>query len=214
MVRAVKDPVGSRDWIIFKGTKDGISIVIDEGVAFADVLSQLREKIVTARNFFAGARVHVRLGGRELAHDERQALEQAVKELGMKLADDGETSRARPARPEARTEKQSTLLIKRTLRSGQRIDYDGNVVIMGDVNAGAVIACSGDIVVLGALRGVAHAGASGNTQACVLAFRLEPTQLRIAHYISRAPDGDSPRPIGPEIAAVKDDVIQIEGYVP
>src|SRR5690606_16549171 len=73
---------------------------------------------------------------------------------------------------------EQTLLVRRTIRSGQRIDYHGNVVVMGDVNAGAVVTCTGDIVVLGSLRGLAHAGAEGNDEAVVVAFRLEPTQLR------------------------------------
>jgi len=108
----------------------------------------------------------------------------------------------------------NTLLIRRTLRSGQSVSFDGNVVILGDVNAGAVVTCSGDIIVLGALRGVAHAGAEGNTDAVVIAFRLEPTQLRIAGYISRAPDGEYIRPQGPEVARIRDGSIQVETYSP
>lgn len=108
----------------------------------------------------------------------------------------------------------NTLLIKRTLRSGQSVAYDGNVVIRGDVNAGALVTCSGDIIVLGALRGVAHAGAEGDTEAVVIAFRLEPTQLRIAGHISRAPDGEYTRPMGPEVARVKEGSIQVETYSP
>jgi septum site-determining protein MinC len=61
---------------------------------------------------------------------------------------------------------------------------------------------------------VAHAGANGNTRAIVAAFRLEPTQLRIAHYISRAPDGEVIHPSGPEVALVRDECIQIEAYAP
>ncbi|HHW08898.1 MAG TPA: septum site-determining protein MinC [Firmicutes bacterium] len=106
------------------------------------------------------------------------------------------------------------LLLKRTLRSGQRIDFDGNVVVVGDVNPGAVITCTGDIVVIGTLRGVAHAGAGGNTKAQVVAFRLEPTQLRIASVISRAPDGESPHPSAPEVALIKDGAIHIQTYAP
>ena len=108
----------------------------------------------------------------------------------------------------------ATLYLRRTLRSGQRVDYQGNVVIMGDVNAGAMVTCTGDIIVLGALRGLAHAGAEGNERAIVMAFRLEPTQLRIAHHISQAPDEVGPRPDGPELARVKNDMILIEAYVP
>lgn len=108
----------------------------------------------------------------------------------------------------------NALLIKRSLRSGQSIAYDGNVIIRGDVNAGALVTCSGDIIVLGALRGVAHAGAEGDAGAVVIAFRLEPTQLRIAGHISRAPDGEYIRPEGPEVARVKEGSIQVETYSP
>ncbi|MEW6228235.1 MAG: septum site-determining protein MinC, partial [Bacillota bacterium] len=75
-----------------------------------------------------------------------------------------------------------TLLVRRTLRSGQRVAFAGNVVVLGDVNAGAEVAAGGDIVVVGALRGVAHAGTPDNKRAIVVALRLTPTQLRIADF--------------------------------
>jgi septum site-determining protein MinC len=107
-----------------------------------------------------------------------------------------------------------TMLVKRTLRSGQRIRFAGNVVVLGDVNPGAEVVAAGDIVVMGTLRGVAHAGATGVTDAIVAAFRLHPTQLRVAGVIGRAPDGLSPRPDAPEVARVRDGVLVVERYVP
>jgi len=106
----------------------------------------------------------------------------------------------------------NTILIKRTVRSGQCIQFDGNVVIMGDVNPGSEIIASGNIIVMGALRGVVHAGATGNEMATVSAFKLQPTQLRIANHITRAPDGDYPVPEHPETARIKDGVVVIEMY--
>lgn len=106
----------------------------------------------------------------------------------------------------------NTILIKRTVRSGQCITYDGNVVVLGDVNPGSEITASGNVVVMGALRGVVHAGATGNEEATVAAFRLQPTQLRIANHITRAPDGDYMTPEHPEIARIKDGVVVIEVY--
>lgn len=102
-----------------------------------------------------------------------------------------------------------TLLIKRTLRSGQRVRYNGNVVILGEVNPGAEVVAAGDIIVMGALRGVAHAGAGGRDDAIVVAFRLQPTQLRIGSYIARAPEG-ADAPDAPELARVQDGKITIE----
>lgn len=106
----------------------------------------------------------------------------------------------------------NTILLQRTLRSGQAVRYPGNVVIMGDVNPGAEIMAGGNIIVMGSLRGVAHAGAGGNEGAVVAAFRLKPSQLRIASHFTRAPDGEYPEPEHPEIAKIIDGVVIIENY--
>jgi septum site-determining protein MinC len=106
-----------------------------------------------------------------------------------------------------------TLLIRRTLRSGQRVRFYGNVVVLGDVNPGAEITAGGDIIVMGWLRGLAHAGAEGDETAVVGAFRLNPTQLRIAHYIARAPEGgDAVLPEVPEVAEVRDGQLVIDRW--
>jgi len=107
-----------------------------------------------------------------------------------------------------------TILVQRTLRSGQQMSYDGNVVILGDVNPGAHVAATGDVIVMGILRGTVHAGASGDDEAVVIAFRLRPTQLRIAGHIARPPDQDANNPNQPEIARVKDGVVVIEAFPP
>ena len=103
-----------------------------------------------------------------------------------------------------------TILVQRTIRSGQTVQYSGHIVILGDVNPGAEIIAGGNIMVLGSLRGIAHAGALGNQLAVVAAFRLEPTQLRIANHITRAPDGEAWQPQQPEVARIKNGVVVIE----
>lgn len=109
--------------------------------------------------------------------------------------------------------KHPTLLIRRTLRSGQKVRFQGNVVVVGDVNPGAEIEAAGDIIVMGWLRGVAHAGASGDEQAQVSAFRLNPTQLRIAHMIARAPDSDdNTLPGVPEFAEIREGRLVIDQW--
>jgi len=137
---------------------------------------------------------------------------------GMAAGPELERGKAGEVRPSERkleekeTGDSNTLLVKRTLRSGQHIRYDGSVAVLGDVNPGAEIIASGDIVVLGSFRGVAHAGATGNVRAIVAAFRLNPTQLRIANIITRSPDGDSTGPAAPEIARIKDGKVVIEAF--
>lgn len=106
-----------------------------------------------------------------------------------------------------------TLFVRRTIRSGQTVNYHGNVVIIGDVNPGAEVIAGGDIIVMGVLRGMAHAGAAGDESAIVAALRLRPTQLRIADVFTRSPDGDMPAPEVPEVALLRQGNIVIDQYL-
>jgi septum formation inhibitor MinC len=102
--------------------------------------------------------------------------------------------------------------VRRTLRSGASVRFDGDLYIFGDVNPGAHVVATGNIVVLGTLKGMAHAGAAGAEDAFILAFDLRPTQVRIARKIAIPPERDSQSGFVPEIATVRDEQIVIEPY--
>jgi len=92
------------------------------------------------------------------------------------------------AKPETASAMEEPLYIQMTLRSGTEIRHNGTVIVMGDLNPGSTIVAEGDILVWGRLRGVAHAGCKGNTKCLIMALQLEPTQIRIADYVARAPE--------------------------
>ena len=110
--------------------------------------------------------------------------------------------------------REATHVIRYSLRSGQvERFFEGTLILFGDVNPGAEVIAGGDIVVLGRLRGLAHAGALGNTSAIVMAMNLSPTQLRIGHLITRPPsDGIRWKKPQPEIARVENDSILVEPF--
>lgn len=74
-----------------------------------------------------------------------------------------------------------------TLRSGDHLEVTGSVLVLGDVNPGARISATGHVLVWGQLRGVAHAGSGGDSQARIVALQLRPVQLRIATAVARGP---------------------------
>lgn len=78
-------------------------------------------------------------------------------------------------------DKQRSILIKKTLRSGQKIKYSGNVVIIGDVNPGAEVEAGGDIVVWGVIRGIVHAGVPNKEDASIIGMHIMPTQMKIGN---------------------------------
>jgi septum site-determining protein MinC len=108
----------------------------------------------------------------------------------------------------------AVLYLRQHLRSGQTVSHKGHLVIIGDVNPGAEVMAEGDVTVWGALRGIAHAGIGGNTDAEIRALKLQPIQIRIANAIARSPD--KPRykfsrfaNSGPETARIIDGKIKI-----
>lgn len=83
-------------------------------------------------------------------------------------------------------DEEPTLYLRKTLRSGQKVVFAGNVVLVGDLNPGAQIEADGDVIVLGQLRGSVHAGCEGDGTATVTASSLRATQLRIADRFYKA----------------------------
>jgi septum site-determining protein MinC len=100
------------------------------------------------------------------------------------------------------------LYLETTLRSGTEIRHPGSVIIVGDTNPGSAIIADGNILVWGRLRGIAHAGALGERNCRIMALQMEPTQLRIADQVARAPE-KAPRQFHPEVASIGAEGIQI-----
>ena len=75
-----------------------------------------------------------------------------------------------------------------TLRSGQVLESDASITILGDVNPGAIVSSGGNIVVLGALKGNACAGIYGDDKCFILALEMDPIQIQIGGLIAKSPD--------------------------
>lgn len=179
--------VASREQLVtIKGIRSGLLFVLADDAVYADVLEELKQKLTgTHQHLLSGAVVNVYIdcGTRELSQEEKDQL-RAVFATHENLVLDGFEG---PPPTREMTEKVS-YVFKGTLRSGQLIEHDGDVIIIGDVNPGAQIVATGDIFIMGHLRGSAHAGAQGDVQAVVAAAYFEPLQVRIAEVVRRSPE--------------------------
>ena len=109
-----------------------------------------------------------------------------------------------------------TLYLRQTLRSGQTLSYDGNILVIGDTHPGSELIAKGDITVWGVLAGIAHAGTSGNKNARIRALKLNAIQLRIAGiYAARKNTENIPyiqrsSEFTPQEASIENDVLVIK----
>jgi septum site-determining protein MinC len=107
-----------------------------------------------------------------------------------------------------------TLTVHRgTLRSGDHLQVEGSVLLLGDVNPGARISAGGHVLVWGRLRGMAHAGCGGDRNARIVALQLRPLQLRIADAVARGPEDRPPAGLAEE-ALLVDGTIRIDPASP
>ncbi len=189
-------------------TIPALLIKFDENLSFEDNLRELEEKLNST--FFKSSVSIVDVGNLELSEEEKRILEETLKKhnseiLSYKLSDE------RKKKKKLSKFTKNLKIINKTIRSGQKIEYEGDILILGDVNPDAYIIASGNIIVMGALRGIAHAGANGDENAQIIALKLIPQQLRIAGYYTRSPDEENNNePDYPERAYVENNQIYIE----
>ncbi|NLC53656.1 MAG: septum site-determining protein MinC [Firmicutes bacterium] len=197
--------------LVFKGLKQGLTLFVPEREPFGHWLEVLDQQLNQAKGFFQGGAILVELGERQLSPGELAGLKKVLAQYRIRIKgfNPGLRKKFNP-RPEKRPPATTgVLLVKGTVRNGQRLENEGDIVVKGDLNPGGEIVATGDIIVLGALRGIAHAGAGGNVKAEIIAFTLAPVQLRIAHIFSRAPEERKGRQ-GPEVAYIKGEKIVVE----
>ena len=112
------------------------------------------------------------------------------------------------------TENPASLTLHRgTVRSGDQLEAAGSLLVLGDVNPGARLRAGGHVLVWGRLRGVAHAGCHGDTEARIVALQLRPLQLRIANVVARGPEEPPPAGLAEE-ARLVDGAIRIDAASP
>ena len=175
--------------ITIKGVKEGLVFLLDDECEFELLLGELHYKLETShQQLLTGplVHVHVKLGSRQASEAQKEQLVAAIRKRGNLLVQSIETDPASLA--DAVPEKEPLKLMTGVIRSGQTVEHNGHLLLMGDLNPGGTIRCTGDIYVLGSLRGIAHAGTEGRAESIIAASLLRPTQLRIAEVISRPPD--------------------------
>lgn len=181
---------------------------------FSEIKNQLEEKLRRIDSYALGTLVTLDMGDKHLSSKQIREIEDILLDHGLHLRELRSNSRPREEEDENPFSDMpgysDTALICRHLRSGQKVFCEGNLVILGDINPGAEVVAGGNIVVMGSLRGLAHAGAFGDESAIISAYRLSPTQLRIANHITRPPDGEVIVVSTPELARIRAGKVVIE----
>ncbi|MCI9134433.1 MAG: septum site-determining protein MinC [Lachnospiraceae bacterium] len=209
--------------VVIKSSKSGLIVILDEALPFGELEQEVAEKFRTSAKFFKNAQMAVTFRGRNLSQEEELALVQSITQNGeieimcvMNEDELTEEAMRQAVENHASVGSQDGKFYKGTLRSGQVLESETSIIILGDVNAGAKVVSKGNVVVLGTLKGTIYVGAAGNEDAFVAALVMDPLQIRIADVIARRADKQlsskekKKQEETPKIAYVEDGNIYIE----
>lgn len=205
--------------IIIKGNKDGVNILIDMDKynCFDDMLVILIQKLSRSKKFYEDSTIYITTRLSEFLKEDIERLRTVlfedikVKEIIFEDVDSSSEEGVNDDVGFSGINEGRTKFIRKTIRGGQKVQYSGNLVIIGDINSGAEVYAGGNIIVLGNIKGNVFAGVENNREAIVAAFSLQPEILKIGDIITMSPDAE--KPLYPEVAKVKDNVIIVEPYL-
>lgn len=162
-------------------------IKISDNVDFKVILEELSQKLLRLKKLYQDEKIPIRITGRDLKKAEMEELENLIKnEIKVEIRFDipktlGLHSITKSYQKDVGISE--TTFHRGSLRSGQKIEAEGSLVIIGDVNSGAEVVAGENIIVIGKLRGLAHAGAKGNKEAIISASMLDAVQIRISNIV-------------------------------
>jgi len=186
---------------------------INENASQEEIIASLKKKLPELKKLYQEETTPIRVTGKVLKNKEVDEIQELIKEK-IDVDIEFDTPKSLGLHSIKRTFNREiaiseTKFHKGSLRSGQKMEAEGSLVILGDVNSGAEVIAADNIVVLGSLRGLAHAGAKGNKEAMVAAGMLDTVQIRISNIV-REIDRDEETIHKHACAYVVDDKIVIE----
>ena len=168
-------------------TNENLIIKLNEEAEYKEIVESLKKKITQLKKLYKDSKMPILIIGKNLKEQERIEIKNIIQEkIDVKISFDipqelGLHGIKKSFNQEI--ESSQTKFHKGAVRSGQKIEYEGSIVILGDVNGGAEVIAEDNVVVLGVLRGLAHAGAKGNKKAIIAAASIDCKQIRIADII-------------------------------
>lgn len=173
-------------------TNENLIIKLNEEADQKEIVDSLKKKIVQLKNIYKDSKMPILVTGKILKESEKVEIKNIIQEkLDVKISFDVPQELGLHGIKKSfsqEIESSQTKFHRGAVRSGQRIEYEGSIVILGDVNGGAEIIAGDNVVVLGVLRGLAHAGARGNKKAVIAAASIDCKQIRIADIIKEMED--------------------------
>lgn len=191
--------------------KDEIVIKLSDAAEQTEIIEALTKKLNELKKLYKDEKTPIMVTGKILKNKEMDEIQNLIKEK-IDVEIDFDTPKGLGLYNikkafEKEIALSETKFHRGSLRSGQKIEAEGSLVVIGDVNSGAEVMAGDNIIILGALRGLAHAGAKGNKQAIIAAGLVDTVQIRIANVVKEIDRAEEPMHKQAYVSVVGEEII-------
>ncbi|MBQ9631453.1 MAG: hypothetical protein IJV04_00845 [Lachnospiraceae bacterium] len=176
------------DACTIKSNPHGLTLVLDKDADFETLIREVCGKFAESKNFFGKADLILHVEGRELTGQELSVLVEAI-ELNslIHIILIEENDQLKDTRMVEMADRfyfdefyQNAKIVTGSVKKDEALSSDGSILILGNIQKGGLVEARGNIIVCGEIRGGAHAGASGEKKAYIVANEFDSTDISIA----------------------------------
>ncbi|KRK80715.1 septum site-determining protein MinC [Companilactobacillus nodensis] len=193
--------------VTLKGSKEGFVVIINDESDFRQALKDLKELILKQNIGSADDDViqfTIKTGNRLLTDAQ-------IKEVKKSFTDYPQIE-IKDIISEVESKIEVSKLLKANkmnietgiVRSGQKLEFEGDVLFLGVLHEGAQISTNGSVYILGRVNGIVQAGYPDNTNAVIFGNLKHAAQLRIADVIEIVTDDNADKLDNHQFAYIDD----------
>ena len=202
-------------------TKRGVVLFVEKYDELAQLFADITKKFSQLDGFFTqGDKISVMIKDRENYSKDITEIVSFVEKMGFKVGEIlvGEMNKKAPNKLSVKQKVKvvesnnlqqlnPTKVVKKTVRSGQAVIHDGDVILVGNLNSGGEIISAGNVMVLGEARGVIRAGVQGDENALIFAVIMSPELVQIANHVSHVSE-----PVESAMAYIRSGKVVVKRY--
>lgn len=172
--------------VTLKGTKEGFQLLIDQAASFKMILEEMSKLVEPLKKEATADKpleLTLKTGNRLFTEKEKEDTINLIEEKSHLKVKAIESEVVTVQEALDWHNQVSTKLQVSTVRSGQIIEVEGDLLLVGSVHPGGTVKATGSIFILGDLKGIAHAGVSGKESSVVIANLSYNAQVRIVDHV-------------------------------
>lgn len=172
--------------VTLKGTKEGFQLLVDQAASYQMILEEISKLIEPLKKEATAKKpleLTIKTGNRLFTESEKEEIIHLIEDKSHLKVKAIESEVVTVQKALEWHNRVSTKLQVSTVRSGQIIEAEGDLLLVGSVHPGGTVKATGSIFILGDLRGIAHAGVNGKESSVVIANLSYNAQVRIVDHV-------------------------------